>query len=178
MIRFLTACLAVLMLAGGAASGEVIADGGGGRLFHEIRMTAAGTRSQGWRGMLFDRQGHVVTLQPGQRLETGLGTFEGVACTHPWRPCGAIHVDMLAWMKTHQANAIMGPDNWVWQVRVLAEGTRSQGFEGELSRGGTRLQGCSSPIDTPFGPFMCRVRKHAWDRAGWFHESWLLQALR
>ena len=164
--------LALLVLAAVGSVSGVQAAPEDGRLVYEIRMSAAGTRSQGWRGQLLERNGRPVELAAGQRVETPLGPFEGVRCVHPWSTCGAVHAGMLGWMKTHSANVVMGSDNWSWRVFVLGEGTRSEGYQGVLMRGQTELRGCSSPILTPLGLFSCRERTNLWDRAGWFHESW------
>ena len=117
------------------------ADGGARvdeRLVYEIVVTAPGTRSQGWHGTIYDSTGKPVSIEPGQRFETAVGTFESVACPHLWSMCGMIHTDMLAWMKTHDANVIMGREPWAYRLFVLREGTKSEGFEGKIFFNGVR----------------------------------------
>ncbi|MBL8779557.1 MAG: hypothetical protein JNL06_01325 [Alphaproteobacteria bacterium] len=151
------------------------ADGGARvdeRLVYEIVVTAPGTRSQGWHGTIYDSTGKPVSIEPGQRFETAVGTFESVACPHLWSMCGMIHTDMLAWMKTHDANVIMGREPWAYRLFVLREGTKSEGFEGKIFFNGAEIARCQAPRATPMGAFVCKERTQLWDRAGWYHESW------
>jgi hypothetical protein len=163
---------AALLLAASAVPPEAARAEAGERLVYEIVVTAPGTRSQGWHGTIYDKTGAPVTIAPGQTFETRIGTFESVACEHPWSTCGMIHADMLAWMKTRNANTIMGREPWVYRLFVLREGSKSEGWEGKLFFDGAEIAPCAAPRATPMGTFVCRGRAHLWDRAGWYHQSW------
>jgi hypothetical protein len=139
------------------------------RLLYEIRVTAPGTRSQGWRGVLYDSGGAAVALRDGQRLDTPAGTFVGVRCQHLWSTCGAIHEDMLRWMERHDHNIIMGRDGWTY--RLYARGYYGDRLTGELLRNGRAVAG--AVMETPMGPYRWTDdRTRASGRHGWFHVSW------
>jgi hypothetical protein len=140
------------------------------RLLYEIEVTAPGTRSQGWRGRLFDRDGALVPLRDGQRAETPAGTFVGVRCQHLWSTCGAVHEDMLRWMQRHEHNIQMGRDRWVY--RLYARGYYADRLEGELMREGRAVRD-GARVMTPMGPYRwIEGRERMRGRHGWFHESW------
>lgn len=141
------------------------------RLLYEMELTAPGTRSQGWRGVLYGRNGFPVQLQHGQRADTPAGRFVGVRCEHPWSACGAIHEDMLAWMRTHEHNIQMGRERWSY--RLTARGFYGDRLEGVLLRDG-RSVAEAREARTPFGPFrwIDGRRGLTADRHGWFHRAW------
>lgn len=142
------------------------------RLLYEIQVTAPGTRSQGWRGVLYESDGSPVLLRAGQSIDTPAGRFVGVECRRPWDACGAVHVDMLRWMRDHEHNIIM--DGGHWSYRLYARGYYGDRLSGELWRNGRALEGRDAIVRTPMGPFrwidgrrIVTVGRH-----GWFHESW------
>ena len=53
------------------------------------------------------------------------------ACS-TWVSCGVIHVDTLAWMAAAGGNVIMDPSRWEYRLYVASEGSRSEGWYGEL----------------------------------------------
>lgn len=127
------------------------------RLIYQIEVTAPGTRSQGWRGVLYDQDGAPIALAPGARIETSAGRFVGVACLHLWSACGAIDERMHAWMQSNQHNIIMR-ERWTYRLRA-----RGDALQGELLRDGVALTGGDEAL-TPMGPY----RRTA---AGWRHVS-------
>jgi hypothetical protein len=163
--------LAAAVVAASVTQGEPAA-ARGERLVYEIVVSDPGTRSQGWQGTLYDEADRPVVVAPGDRFENRLGVFESVACAQAWSACGMIHADMLAWMKTHEHNVIMGPEPTVYRLFVLHEGTRSEGYEGRLFVNDAEITPCAPPRATPMGTFVCKGRTHLWDRAGWYHEAW------
>ena len=105
------------------------------RLVYEITVTNPGSKSQGWHGTLYDRSGQPVQAEPSTRVKTIAGEFESVAESQPWVPYGMIHGDTLRWLKEHGADVIFDSEPWAYKLYVTNEGTKSQGFRGELLRG-------------------------------------------
>ena len=151
------------------------APAGDGRLVYQIEVTNPGTKSQGWRGTLYDQSGTPMEIAASATVETGAGTFVSVACTPlPWYPCGMIHAHMVAWMKQHNGNVPMDGEDWAYRLYVTAEGTRSEGWRGELLHGGGTVpaQADGKPMQTPLGPFLWLESPTLWGDHGWFHVAW------
>lgn len=146
--------------------------GEGARLFYEIVVTAPGTRSQGWHGTLFHRDGSAYALPAMMSVNTNAGVFAGVACAMPWAPCGAIHADQLAWMKTHGGNVVMDRGAWSFRLYAVAECSRSEGWRGELLHNGRPVPLSGKRVRTPMGPFVRKASPHLWGQNGWFPASW------
>lgn len=143
------------------------------RVFYEITVTAPGTRSQGWRGVLYDRNGVALVRAPGETIATNAGVFVNVSCDQPWKPCGFIEVDMQRWMQANGGgNAILDNKRWVYRLYVVAQCTRSEGWRGLLQHGGRAVARGGGRVDTPMGPFVWKTGSHMWDSRGWFHEAW------
>lgn len=141
------------------------------RLAYQITVTAPGTRSQGWRGTLYQADGAPIALAPGARVNTPAGRFVGVACQHPWSACGAIEESMVRWMEDHQHNI---PMRERWTYRIYARGFYGDRLEGELTRDGARVEPARQ-VATPMGPY--RWIESTDDtttstRRGWWHEGW------
>jgi hypothetical protein len=142
------------------------------RPLYQIEVTAPGTRSQGWRGVLYDRNGAAIALAPGARVETPAGRFVGVACPHAWSTCGAIEENMLRWMERHEHNIIMGRERWVY--RINARGYYGDRLEGVLLREGVRVE-AGREARTPMGTYRWvdgRPDAPISGRHGWWHEGW------
>lgn len=144
----------------------------GGRLFYEIVVTNPGSRSQGWNGTLYGQDGGAIDVPVGQTVMTNVGDFVSVACAELWVPCGLIHVDTLAWMAAAGGNVIMDPSRWEYRLCVTSEGTRSEGWHGELVHGADAA-GPSVELATPMGTFVWLDHPFAWGWHGWFQRAWL-----
>lgn len=146
-----------------------------GRLLYEMAVVAPDTRSQGWRGVLYDTGGTPLEAQGGQRVSTPLGDFVNVQCGVLWDVCGMIRVDMMEWMKTHTTNApTIGVSNdWVYRMYVSDETSAEPQWHSTLLHAGSEVAPDATPIDTPMGPFRTGG-PHAvgWARAGWFPVGW------
>ena len=144
------------------------------RLVYVITVTKPGSKSQGWNGVLYDKQGKPMQVEPGQTVKTPVGTFISVAPTNAWTPCGMIHADMVRWMKTEQGNVIMDSEPWSYHLYVAREGSKSEGWRGEWRHGRGIIPAPESgkPVETPTGPYVWRERANLWDPEGWFHVSW------
>ncbi len=146
-----------------------------GRLIYEMVVTAPDTRSQGWRGVLYDAVGNPVDATPEEHVTTPLGEFVNVTCGSLWDACGMIRVDMAEWMKTHPSNLpTPGQSNdWVYRMYVSGEGSNDQLWTSTLLHQGSQIPPNSTPIDTPMGPFRTGGQNSVgWARAGWFPASW------
>jgi hypothetical protein len=144
-----------------------------GRVFYEMILTAPGTRSQGWHGVLYARDGNPIDVAPGQTVTTPLGEFVNVACIHLWDACGLIRTDMAEWMKSHQANIIMDSKPWLYRMYVSAEGSKSEVWTSRLTHDGAEIFPDMTPMDTPMGPFRTGgPMAFGWAQAGWFPASW------
>jgi len=163
-MRIAAALLALLIGMQTAAATE--------RLFYDITVTAPGTRSQGWHGTLYDRDGHAMVVDADDTLQTNAGDFVGVECTQAWVPCGLIHSDMLRWMQTNPGNVIIDSKPWSYRLYVNAECSRSEGWRGELRHGGRLVKSKWKPVPTPMGPYAWKNSAYLWGQKGWFHRAW------
>jgi len=144
------------------------------RLVYQIEVTSPGMKNQGWHGTLYGKDGKPMPVEPGKIVHTHIGDFIGVANTAPFVPYGMIHVDQLAWMKTHNGNEVMDTEPWVYRLFVTLEGSKSEGWRGELlhGRGVIGEPSDDKPQPTPMGPYRWLKGKALWDPKGWFHVSW------
>jgi hypothetical protein len=147
---------------------------GSERLVYQIDVTDPGSRSQGWHGTLYDKNGHAVQAAPGKIVHTDIGDFLSVAKTDPWVPHGMIHVDQVAWMKTNDGNVSIGDQAWSHRLFVAHEGTKSEGWRGELlyRHGIIGQPSDGKPQPTQMGPYHWLNGKEPWQPKGWFHVSW------
>lgn len=144
------------------------------RLVYEITVTAPGTRSQGWHGTLYDKSGKPVQVEPGKTMTTNVGEFVSVAETTSETPYGMIHTDMVRWMTAENGNVIMDREPWEYRLYVAHEGSKSEGWRGELrhSRGIIAGPSGDEPAKTPMGPYAWVQSEHLWGLHGWIHVSW------
>lgn len=144
------------------------------RLVYDITVTGPGTKSQGWRGTLFDKNGEPMQVEPGKTVTTNVGEFISVAQKTLWDPYGMIHVDMVRWMKAENGNVIMDSEPWQYRLYVAQEGSQSEGWRGELrhSRGIITGTAGAEPVKTPMGPHAWVENEQLFDWHGWIHVSW------
>ena len=173
--RHLPAVVLGLLLASAPAGAALAIDlpldglrAGNGRLVYAMEVTNPGTRSQGWIGTLYGFDGGEIMVPPGETVSVGFETYVSVACTVPWEPCGMIHAAMHDWMQTHNANVIVDNLPWRFELRVTAEGSRSEGWWGALLHEGTAVGDVDSPVETPMGPFVLLEGAMMWGSHGWF----------
>jgi hypothetical protein len=82
---------------------------------------------------------------------------------------------MLSWMKTANGNVPMDSEPWSYVLFVDLEGSKSEGWRGELrhGRGVIPAPAGDEPVATPMGPYRWIRNKQLFGRHGWFHVSWL-----
>lgn len=163
--------VALLLAAFAACVSVALPAGAGGLLLYQIEETAAGSRSQGWHGTLYDETGAAVELAPGEARRTAAGIFVGVACTMPWRPCGAIPQEMLKGPNHDLAENVIMDESWSYRVFVTAPGSKSEGTRGMLYRDGTAVVAGERKISTPMGVFVWAENENLWGAHGWYPES-------
>lgn len=153
------------------------------RLYYELEVSLAGTRSQGVRGRLFEPSGRSVSVDTegaviaehdgsGGVLLTNTGGFTQRPRVHLWDVSGMINEAMLPPQRMNNP-AVEGPT--LFRLFVSAECSRSEGWRGELlsARDGAPIPpGNDESIDTPMGRFVHRSSPHPWGQHGWFPESW------
>ncbi len=144
-----------------------------GRLFYEMAVTNAGSRSQGLEGTLYDAAGNAVTVAPGETVETDIGTFIMNACAVPWDSCGMYRKNDK---EDEAVDIFLTMDSVPWEFRlyVIAEGSRSEGWRGELWHGDQQVmpEG-TKPLATALGHFLPRGdAQMLWDWSGWIPASW------
>jgi hypothetical protein len=143
------------------------------RLFYQITVTNPGTRSQGWKGTLYDRGGQAIEVEPGKSVKTNAGEFVSVACKVLWVPCGLIQSDVANWMKTHAGNVVIDARRCEYRLHVSAEGSKSEGWRGELVWGDEIVAPHFERVLAPMGIFVWSENPAIWGLHGWFHEAWL-----
>lgn len=160
---------AVLIAAAVAVGAAALSAGRDGQLLYRIDETAAGSRSQGWHGTLFDASGARIALAEGQKLKTPAGGFVGVACVMPWRPCGAILQEMLP--SNGIPENIITNETWSYRITVASVGSRSEGTHGELLRDGIVVQPDDKrTVKTPMGVFVWAENENLWGSHGWYFK--------
>jgi hypothetical protein len=144
------------------------------RLYFATIETAAGSKSQGWHGILYAEDGVPVILAPGEDVETFETTgglpfkrFVGVAAKEAWYPYGAIP-DVLI-QGGNVANNVMD-GWWHYQIWVEAEGTRSAATSGVLILDGkvVRPDTPNTTIKTAMGDFAWVENDTAYGAHGWY----------
>ncbi len=144
------------------------------RLFYQITVTAPGTRSQGWKGTLYSRDGQEIEVGPGQSVKTHVGEFVSIEWNSPWVPWGMIQSDVLSWMKTHDGNVIIDARRCEYRLYVSAEGSKSEGWRGELVWGDSIVTPHFERVLAPMGIFVWSENPNRWGLHGWFHEAWVM----
>lgn len=152
------------------------------RLYYELEVSLAGTRSQGVRGRLFEPSGRSVSVDAGGAivaehddgggaLLTNTGDFTQRPRVHLWDVSGMINEAMLPPQRINNP-AVEGPT--LFRLFVSAECSRSEGWRGELlsARGAAPLPRGNESIETPMGRFVYRSSPHPWGQHGWFPETW------
>lgn len=161
----------------------------GERLFYELEVTLPGSRSQGVRGRLYDRQGRQVAVAAngaivantdsdaaqsapsGGSIRTDVGTFVSRPHVNLWDVAGMINAAMLPAQRMNDPS-VRGPI--LFRLYVHGECTRSEGWRGELltTRGGDPIAPSNQPVQTPMGRFVYRPRSNLFGEEGWFPEAW------
>jgi hypothetical protein len=161
------------------------------RLFYELEVTLPGSRSQGVRGRLYDRQGQSIVVSAdgaiipngetpsaaqtapssGGSIRTDAGTFVTKPLVNLWDVSGMINEAMLPAQGMNDPS-VRGPI--LFRLYVHAECSRSEGWRGELltARGGASIPQQAQPIQTPMGRFVYRTSPNLFGQNGWFPETW------
>ena len=157
--------------------GEAVAQHAQGRLVYEMIVTNVGTRSQGWHGVLYGPDGRTLAADPGATIETGVGVFEAHACDLPWTACGFIRAGDAP---SAPRNVVLeDPVGYGYRLYVHAEGSRSEGWRGELRHGEAMVPDSAggAPVETQMGRFvMLGEGAHRWSFSGWIPEDWIAAA--
>ncbi|MDP2064155.1 MAG: hypothetical protein Q8Q63_10875 [Phaeovulum sp.] len=170
----------LLLLAGiacglaGLAPRAALAQDVDGRLIYQLEVTQPGTRSQGWLGTLYDDAGRAIATAPGTIVETRVGAFENLPCTHLWSQCGFLRVGMLPVTAMSGFAALTENQAWVYRLYIHGEGSRSEGLTGVLLQEGLRIfADVGRRVETPLGVFLAVDNGgKLWGNAGWFPETW------
>lgn len=170
--RWVLAAMAAIG-AGGLAPAALAQFAEAGRLFYEMTITSAGTRSQGWHGTLFGPDGAALAPPDGTLIETHVGTFRAHPCTHPWTPCGMIREGTLPLPPASTVEAQMDPVGWTFRLFVVAEGSRSEGWRGMLWHGDHEMPATGDVVETGMGRFVpVGESEHLWGWSGWVPDGW------
>lgn len=93
------------------------------RTIYEMRVTNAGTRSQGLRGVLFDSEGREVAEDgAGQTVDTPLGRFHYTPCQMLWSVCGYFREAAIAVTHGGPTLDMDQPQVIVWRLSLAGEG--------------------------------------------------------
>ncbi len=160
--------LLVLLAAAAFPFGSPAFAAGSERLVYQIVLTLPGSRSQGWHGVLYGRNGGPRVIPPGKRVETDIGTLVSVPpkTGWMWRPYGM--VPAAPGMRNDIAKA-----PWSYRLYQTGIGTACPAWRGELIRDGKPVPrpkpGAS--LRTPWGPFVWRKGR------GWAHQAWKVRTV-
>lgn len=173
----LTGFLALTVGCGYAASAEPTTSS---IPFYDVKVTAPGSRSQGVQGVLYDLDGVQLyadhfPLDDGvgpDPVQTPIGRFVWVRCTHPWSVCGYQRVGSGAQVSglTNQPMAI-----GMTELRITREKTTiGWVYRGALFDKGRPINPAATRIDSPIGllrRFEGQFVGHSW--SGWIPATWL-----
>ena len=167
--------LALAALAALPATGAPAQERDSGRLYYQLEVTNAGSRSQGWHGTLFGADGAPLVAAPDARVTTPLGVFRNHPCSLPWEPCGFLREDTPPAPAPDTPAALIDSAPWRYQLTVTAEGSRSEGWRGALWHGDEALppEAAAGPVWTPFGRLVPLADDGLpWGWSGWRPEGW------
>jgi hypothetical protein len=161
-------------------------------VFYELEVVNPGTKSQGVRGRLFDRDGVEVDLDStgeitakpsdGEALEansglshgsieTNFGRFIHIPCRRPWDVCGLLPDAASSSLLEMNNPAVSGPT--LFRLRASALCTRSQRFAGELlGADGIAIPPGDMDLATPMGMFTLRLKTSEYGVTGWVPAFW------
>lgn len=136
------------------------------RTSYEIEVTAPGTKSQGLRGNLYDREGR--RIEEGAVAQTPIGSFRWIPCQMLWESCGR-------WRdgSTPPRSSYPRQNESVLRYRITQETRNGRSWwRGELpglNSGAERRR----QVETPMGRFRWtsgRLGTAEW--RGWVPEGW------
>lgn len=147
-----------------------------GRLYFSIVETAVGSKSQGWHGILYGKDGAPIALAAGEKVDPFEATgglpfthFIGVAANLPWHPYGAIPESLMD--GSHVPNNVE-MKWWLYQIWVVAEGTRSAATSGILVQDGKVVEPTpAQTITTAMGEFAWHDNNSPYGSHGWYPKN-------
>lgn len=117
---------AIALAAAAAASVVSAAHAQNERLVYKIEVSAAGSKSQGLRGMLYDANGREMTS--GAPVSTPIGQFRWIECRRLWDSCGWWRVGPEAAASAHSV-----PNANILSYRIYRRDLRAgPSWRGEL----------------------------------------------
>ena len=161
--RGIAALLPLLMIAPGCAFAQSAAADGpaaaSARTLYELRVTNAGTRSQGIRGVLFDASGREIAEDgAGQSVDTPVGRFSYRPCQMLWSVCGYFRDGERAVTHPGPTLDMDRPQVIVWRLALTGDGAGARWTAQLLDDRGadvTAPEG-GAPLPTPLGAFHVR----------------------
>ncbi len=148
--------------------------------FYEVKITAPGSRSQGVHGVLYDLDGvrlnaDRLTLDDSvgpDSVQTPIGRFVWVRCTHLWSVCGYQRVEP----GTHAMGLTNQPmASGMTELRITCEKTTTGWvYRGALFNNGNPVSPTATRIDSPIGlliRFEGQFSGNFW--SGWIPAAWL-----
>lgn len=155
-----------ILLLAALAGIATAAHGQAGRTVYAIDVTAAGSKSQGLRGRLYDGQGRPI--EAGAEVRTPIGQFRWIECRRLWDSCGRWRVGPLPAVSSY-----VRPDPNLLGYRILREERRDgTHWRGELT-GLPAAAAARRRIETPMGVFRWtsgRLGRTHW--RGWLPAEW------
>lgn len=158
--RTLTTIFAVAAIAASSAAAQTA------RTVYEVDVSAAGTKSQGLRGTLYDDQGRRV--DEGPTVQTAVGSFRWIPCRMLWESCGRWREGAAPPMSSYPRQ-----NRSILRYRITVEARRGGTFwSGQLvglNPGNARTR----PVETAMGVFRWtsgRVGAAEW--RGWVPQGW------
>lgn len=160
MNRMLVTTFAVAAIAVSSAAAQPA------RTAYEIDVSAAGTKSQGLRGILYDERGRPVA--EGPVAHTPIGSFRWLPCRMLWESCGRWREGAAPPRSSYPSE-----NRSVLRYRITREARDGRTWwRGELV-GLNRATGRTRPVETAMGRFRwTRGRAGAARWEGWVPQEW------
>lgn len=142
------------------------------RLFYQLEVTNAGTRSQGQFGQLFDEAGRQVVAPAEGVVSTPAGAFSIIDCTVPWEPCGALSTGMPLLPGAASSGTLIDTTPWIFQLYARRTSGSITGWRGVLMHGSDDLMP-EATIGTPLALFGYQHDDGSGHGAvGWLPAGW------
>lgn len=170
-----------LSATGACAQTAAVRDAPAGVPLYELRITNAGTRSQGVRGVLFNASGHEIAEDgAGQMVDTPIGQFRYVPCRMLWSVCGYFRDGVPAVPSAGPVDMDM-PQILAWRLALAGNGAEMRWMAHLIDDDGDAVAAAPSgqSTQTPLGIFLTTsVPLNGVGGEGPLPEEWLAPAAR
>ncbi len=141
------------------------------QLAYEITVTAPGSKSQGWHGTLYDKNGQPMKVKSGEKWSTDIGILVSVKYKQKHIPYGMISENQLKRIEN-----ILMDESWSYKLYRTHTDSKCPSWRGELQRRNVVIKpDTGEQVQTPMGPFKW-LKEPQNEPHGWVHVLWKVKA--